>query len=136
MNPNTYALQYRQTAVTSAVLDASPHRLISLMLAGVRERARLAVACMQRRDIARKVQAIDEACTIIDGLNGALDLKAGGEIAANLSGIYEYAQQRLIVGNATNDPAPLQEVDALLGEIEAAWNAIDPNSAAASGAAA
>lgn len=135
MSPNAYANQYRQTAVNSAVLDASPHRLIALMLGGVRERARLAIACMQRRDVARKVQAIDEACTIIDGLNGALDMQAGGDIAQNLSGIYEYAQQRLMLGNATNDPAPLHEVDVLLGEIETAWNAIDPGTIAAGAAA-
>lgn len=126
MSPNAYAQQYRQTAVTSAVLDASPHRLISLMLAGTRERIRLAVACLERGDITRKLQAIDEACTIIDSLHGCLDMNAGGEIAQNLSALYEYTQRRLIEGNASNNPEPMREVDALLGEIESAWNAIDP----------
>ena len=79
-----YANQYRQTGVSSAVLDADPHRLISLMLAGARERARLAEACLHRGDLARKAQAISDASAIIGGLNGALDLEAGGEIAGGL----------------------------------------------------
>lgn len=121
-----YANQYRQTGVSSAVLDASPHELVTLMLAGARERARLAIACLERGDLPRKAQAISEAGAIIGGLDGALNLEAGGEIADGLQALYDYAQRRLLVANAHNDPEPLREVDGLLGEIESAWRAIAP----------
>lgn len=130
----SYANQYRQTGLDSAVLDASPHRLISLMLSGARERARLAEACLARGDIGRKSQAISDACSIIGGLNGALDLEAGGEIAGGLQALYDYAQRRLVEANARNDAAPLREVDQLLGEIETAWNAIASANAGAAAA--
>ncbi len=126
-----YANQYRQTDVSSAVLDASPHELVALMLAGARERARLAIACLERGDIARKAQAISEAGSIIGGLDGALNLEAGGEIADGLQALYDYAQRRLAWANANNDPEPLREVDGLLGEIESAWRAISPDARAA-----
>lgn len=124
-----FANQYRQTSVSSAVLDATPHQLIALMLAGARERARLAIAHLSRGDLPRKAQAITEASTIIGGLNGALNLEAGGEIADGLQALYDYAQRRLLAANLENDPAPLQEVDELLGEIESAWRAISPDPA-------
>lgn len=124
-----FAKQYRQTGVSSAVLDASPHQLIALMLAGARERARLAIACLDRGDLPRKAQAITDASAIIDGLNGALNLEAGGEIAGGLQALYDYAQHRLLVANVDNDAAPLQEVDELLGDIESAWRAIAPDPA-------
>lgn len=120
--------QYRQTGVSSAVLDASPHQLIALMLSGARERARLAIACLDRGDLPRKAQAISEACAIIGGLNGALNHDAGGEIAGGLQSLYDYAQRRLLAANADNDPGPLHEVDGLLEEIESAWRAISPPS--------
>jgi flagellar protein FliS len=129
-----FANQYRQTAVSSAVLDADPHRLIELMLAGARERTRLAAACMERGDVARKAQAISEAGAIIGGLDGALDLERGGDIAAGLAALYDYLQRRLLEANTGNDPAILLEVDALLGDIESAWRAIAPSRAAAAGA--
>jgi flagellar protein FliS len=126
MHARNLANQYRQTGISSAVLDADPHRLIALMLAGARERARLGAACLERGDLKRKAQAISDASAIIGGLNGALNLEAGGEIADGLQALYDYAQRRLMAANADNDAAPLHEVDDLLGEIETAWNAIAP----------
>ena len=124
------ANQYRDTGVSSAVLEANPHHLITLMLAGARERARLAIACLERGDIVRKAQAISEASTIVAALDGALNLEAGGDIADGLQALYDYAQRRLLVANAENDTAPLREVDGLLGEIESAWRAIAPGDGA------
>ena len=95
MSARVFAQHYRQTAVSSAVLDASPHRLVTLMLAGVRERLRLAAACMDKGDIPRKGQAISEASMIIGELDGSLDHEAGGDIAAGLAALYEYSQRRL-----------------------------------------
>lgn len=127
----TYADQYRQTSTSSAVLDASPHQLVLLMLSGARERVRLASACIGRGDLARKGRAINEASSIIAGLSGTLDMEAGGEVAGGLQALYDYFQRRLVEANARNDAAPLAEVDALLGDIEGAWKAIDPDSPAA-----
>lgn len=126
MNARSLANQYRQTGVASAALDANPHRLIALMLAGARERARLAAACLERGDLSRKSQAISDASAIIGGLSGSLNLEAGGDIADGLAALYDYAQRRLLAANAENDPQPLLEVDDLLGDIESAWLAIAP----------
>jgi flagellar protein FliS len=126
MNARALANQYRQTGVSSAALDASPHRLIALMMAGARERVRLAAASLQRGDLPRKSHAISDASAIIGGLNGALDLDAGGEIADGLAALYDYVQRRLVEANANNDVALLFEVDDLLGDIESAWTAIAP----------
>lgn len=127
MNARASAQHYRQTSVSSAVLDASPHRLVALMLAGLRERLNLASACMEIGDIPRKGQAISEASMIIGQLDGSLDHKAGGDIAAGLAALYNYAQRRLLEANLHNDLAKLQEVDGLVADIESAWLAIAPD---------
>lgn len=127
MNARASAQHYRQTAVTSAVLEASPHRLVSLLLAGIRERLKLAVACIGIGDVARKGQAIGEASRIIAELDGSLDRAAGGEIADGLAALYDYAQRRLTEANLHNDAAAIQEVDDLIADIEQAWRAIDPD---------
>ena len=126
MNARGYANQYRQTAVASAVLDASPHRLVSLMLAGIRERLKLASACIEIGDLPRKGQAIGEASMIIGQLDGSLDHAAGGEIADGLAALYDYSQRRLTEANLNNDAVIVQEVDGLIADIEAAWLQIDP----------
>jgi flagellar secretion chaperone FliS len=124
MSPHSYAAQYRNTGLNSAVMDADPHRLVSLLFAGACERIRLAEACVARGEQARKGKAIGEACAILGHLNGSLDHEAGGEIAASLSSLYDYLQARLTEANLNNDESALREALELLGEIESAWNAI------------
>lgn len=124
MSYHAHARQYRQTAVSSAVLEADPHRLVSLMFSGARERLQLAAACVDSGNLARKGEAISEASTIVGALDGSLNMEAGGEIAQNLSALYDYIQRRLLDANLQNDAAPLRECDRLLADIEGAWNAI------------
>jgi flagellar protein FliS len=131
MYSRNLAAQYKQTGVTSAVLDADPHKLVSLLFAGARERLRIAVACTRVGNLARKGEAISQVSLIIGSLDGALDHQAGGEIAASLGALYEYAQSRLVEANLNNDVAMLEEIDGLLGEVESAWNAIAPQAQAA-----
>lgn len=121
-----YAEQYRKVGVSTSVTDADPHKLVALLLAGACERIRLAEACLERGDQARKGKAIGEVCAIVGHLNGSLDHEAGGEIAGNLSALYDYVLHRLTEANLHNDPVALRDALALLGEIESAWNAI-PN---------
>lgn len=124
MSLQSYAAQYRNTGLSSAVMEADPHRLVALLLAGACERLRLAEACVERGDLARKGKAIGEVCAIIGHLNGSLDHEAGGEIAGSLSSLYDYVQTRMIEANLHNDASALRESLELLGEIESAWNAI------------
>lgn len=131
MYTRSLAAQYKQTGVSSAVLDADPHKLISLLFAGVRERLRTAAACMQVGNLAKKGEAISQASLIIGNLDGTLDHENGGEIAGNLAALYDYAQRRLVEANFNNDLAILTELDGLFGDIESAWNAIAPQPAAA-----
>ncbi|HBK46810.1 MAG TPA: flagellar export chaperone FliS [Xanthomonadaceae bacterium] len=119
-----YAEQYRKVGVASSVTEADPHKLVALLFAGACQRIRLAQACLAQGDQARKGKAIGEACAIVGHLNGSLDHEAGGEIASNLSSLYEYVMQRLTEANLHNDESALAESLQLLGEIDSAWNAI------------
>lgn len=126
MNARAYAAQYRQTAVSSAVLEASPQQLVALMFAGFRDRVQLALASLERGDVARKGRAVNEAIAILGGLEGALDHEAGGTIADGLQSLYDYLQRRLTEAHLRNDAAAFREADALVAELQSAWNAIAP----------
>ncbi len=119
-----FAEEYRKVGVNTSVIDADPHKLVALLLAGACERIRMAESALQRNDPARKGKAIGEACAIVGHLDGSLDHEAGGEIAANLSALYDYVIVRLTEANLHNDASALQEALRLLTEIDSAWNAI------------
>lgn len=117
---------YSQVDVDVSVAVASPYKLILLLFDGALKAISLARFNMQNRQIAAKGEAISKAIAIIDeGLNLCLDVKAGGELAENLSALYEYMCHRLLQANLKNDVAALDEVTKLLSELRGAWAAIE-----------
>lgn len=118
------AAQYRKVGVHSNVETATPHKLIEMLLDGALSKLHLARGLMEQKQIAAKGEQISWALAIIDGLKAALDLAAGGEVAANLDALYDYLMRRLVVANLDNDVAVLDEVTRLLNEIRLGWNGI------------
>lgn len=123
----TAANAYQTVQIDAAVLGASPHELITKLIARAIEAIMDAKEPMQKGDINRKSQEIKIATSIIaDGLRGSLNMEAGGEIATNLDALYDYMLRQLIKAHAENDVTALDEVASLLREIKAGWDAIKP----------
>ena len=119
---------YSQVDMEVSVAVASPHKLTLLLFDGAIKAISLAKFNMLNRKVAPKCQAISQAMAIIDeGLKRSLDVKAGGELAENLSALYDYMCLRLLEANLRNDPAALDEVSKLLTELRGAWAAIAPS---------
>ena len=118
--------QYQQVNVQAQVSDASPHRLIQMLMEGGLERMAQAQGAMMREQGSLKGELISKSIGIIGGLREALDPSRGGEVAVNLDRLYEYMIARLIHANKANDPAVLTEVAGLLREVKSGWDAIAP----------
>ena len=116
--------QYKQVGVRSGIENASPHRLIQMLMSGAMEKISSARGHMVRNEIAKKGEQIGWAISIIDGLRVSLDKNMGGELVDNLDALYEYMGQRLLVANINNDPEILDEVANLMREIKAGWDGI------------
>jgi len=123
---------YRSVSNETGVSGASPHKLIQMLFDGFHESVSQARGAMRERNIEAKGRAISRALRIIDdGLQGSLNMKEGGKIAADLDDLYTYVSLRLIQANARNDEAGLLECIALIEPISTAWSRIAPNAAAA-----
>ncbi|GAD61354.1 MULTISPECIES: flagellar export chaperone FliS [Pseudomonadaceae] len=119
------ALRQYQTVNTQAQLsDASPHRLIQMLMEGGLSRLAQARGAMQHGQVAAKGELISKAIGIIGGLREGLNLQSGGEIAANLDRLYEYMIARLVEANLSNDVALIDEVAGLLRNVKSGWDAI------------
>ncbi|HCT5822121.1 TPA: flagellar export chaperone FliS [Citrobacter sedlakii] len=118
---------YAQVGVESAVMSASPHQLIEMLFEGANSALVRARLFMQQGEIVAKGEAVSKAINIIDnGLKAGLDLENGGDIAANLSDLYDYMIRRLLLANLRNDSQAIEEVEGLLGNIADAWKQISP----------
>src|SRR3569832_1566951 len=124
MDPRSALQQYNQVRTHAQIEGASPHRLIQMLMEGALDKIRIAKGFMERRKIPEKVQHINWALSILDGLRISLDMEKGGDIAQNLDSLYDYMLRRLGVANMDIDPAILDEVVGLLIEIISAWDAL------------
>ena len=116
--------QYSQVGVASGVEQASPHRLIQMLMEGAIEKVAKARGFMERKDIANKGSHISWAISIIDGLRASLDKTNGGDIADNLDDLYDYMNRRLMRANVENNMDILDEVISLLRSIKSAWDEV------------
>jgi len=123
---NEYAKAYSSTETYSGVAYADPHSLITQMFDGTLKRIAQAKGCLERNDNAGKGENLGHAIAIIGNLEGCLNLEQGGELAANLSSLYDYMIQKLSEGNINNDISKLNEVIKLILEIKSAWVQISP----------
>jgi flagellar protein FliS len=114
-SPNAYR--------TSAVLTASPERLVVMLYDGARRFLHQAAVAMRERDVELTHLKLRRAESIIAHLNDTLDLEQG-EIAVRLRAIYLFSERHLNQARIHRDPAKIEEVGSLLGELRDAWAAI------------
>lgn len=127
MNATAAINAYNNVGIESSINGADPHQLISMLFQG----ALLAIANAKnellRKQTAAKGKSISRAIAIIgEGLHASLDKQVGGELAQNLSALYDYMVARLVAANLKNDVAALDEVTRLLTELKGAWDSIRP----------
>ena len=120
------ARHYEMLDVQTSIDSASSHQLIDMLFQGMRTRLLQAVGSIERGDLETKAAAISACVDILGGLQASLDHEQGGEIAANLDGLYDYMQRRLFRASVDNDIEALKEVNDLVDTLRSAWVAIDP----------
>jgi len=124
MNAMAALKQYQSVNTQAQAVDASPHRLIQMLMEGGLTRIAQARGAMERQQTALKGELIGKAIAIIGGLRDGLDLQRGGELASNLDSLYQYMVSRLLDANMKNEAAPLDEVAGLLRNVKSGWDAI------------
>jgi flagellar protein FliS len=112
---------YGEGSRASQAVVADNVELIQMLFDGLIDSLVTARGHIERGDIVDKNKSLMRAGRIVIGLQGALDLDKGGDLANNLNELYSYVTRRLIHVNARNDLDALQEVYTLMNEIRQAW---------------
>ncbi len=111
---------------TSQAMVADKVELIQMLFDGLLDSLVTARGHIQRNAIEDKNKSLVRAGRIVIGLQGALDVEKGGDLARNLHELYSYVTRRLVYVNAHNDLTVLNEVQTLMSEIRQAWRDV-PN---------
>jgi len=124
MNPMLALRQYQKVGAQAQVSEASPHRLVQMLMEGGLDRIAQAKGAMERNDIPGKGLLISKAIGIIGGLREGLDLENKADEVGQLDNLYAYMMKRLVEANVQTDPKILDEVAGLLRTVKEGWDAI------------
>lgn len=116
--------EYKKVDLKSGIDQASPHRMVQMLLEGALQRVATAKGHMERKEIAQQGEEISKAITIVGGLQGTLNAEQGGDVARNLDALYDFVAQGLVEANRTASVAKLDEVMGVLVQIKSGWDAI------------
>ena len=119
--------QYRRVDTLTAVSQADPHGLVTLLFDGAIAAVMQARHAIASSDTPTKLTSISKAMRIVDeGLKASLQSDTDNGLAANLHALYDHIVGRLLEANVRNTEAPLQEASQMLAELRDAWIAIAP----------
>lgn len=126
MNPYTSA---QQAYTESSVLTAPPARLVVMLYDGAIRFLNIGAAALRNGDQVQARDRIRKAEAIIDELNHSLDMSQG-DIPVRLRSIYLFCKRHLLQASIQKDPAAIDVVIGLLGELREAWDRIARTSVA------
>lgn len=117
---------YEEIAIDTEVLEASPHRLIQMMLERCVQHINMSRHFMEANDIPKKCKAISKAMDIIAYLKLSLNMeeKAARELSERLDIVYTYIDKQLLTANLKNDPTYLNLALTHLMKIKNSWDAV------------
>ena len=115
MMPNPYA-QYRQTQVQTA----APEQLIVMLYDGAIKFCLQAKECIANKDMSGANAALIRVQDIISELRFSVNDDAG-EIAKQLSMLYDYLYRRALDANLGKDVAIIDEIVNMVRDLRSTW---------------
>jgi flagellar protein FliS len=109
---------------TTEIQSRTPLELVTMLYDGALRFLSAAREAIARNDIPARRDALNRALAVIAELQSTLNMEAGGEVAAELDRLYEYANLRLLDAAMRNDAAAVDEVRRIFEILREGWATI------------
>ena len=111
---------YKEVTITTQ----GKGRLVVMLYEGAIKSLKQAIHEIEAGNVEARWNNIKKAMDIIEELDAVLNMEAGGEIAANLHKLYRFMVSHLNAANVKKSTPMINEVIALLDELNQGWKAI------------
>ena len=122
---NAYMNQYLQ----NQIMTASKEQILLMLYDGAIKFCRQALAANENGNVIEKLGKISKAFAIITEFSNSLNHEIGGDIAADLDGLYQFMLRELGKARTETSAEHLQNVEKLLVDLRLTWGeAVEINS--------
>jgi len=108
---------YKKTSVGTA----SKEQILLMLYQAAIKNCKKAIEAIERKEIADKGEYIGKLQDIIIELNSSLDFEVGGDIAQELSSLYDYLLHASTQANINIDKEPLEGCLQVLSTLYTGW---------------
>ncbi|MCH1929371.1 flagellar export chaperone FliS [Shewanella sp. A25] len=115
---------YRNTAVEAKAAGADVHQLVLMLFDGFLEELERAVGHINGRRLDKKASSTERLLKILGGLEASLDRSNGGELAQNMSNLYQYCGQAVLQASLRNDASYLDNVRVVMTNLQEGWKGV------------
>ncbi|MCG6268342.1 flagellar export chaperone FliS [Vibrio furnissii] len=112
---------YQQVDLDAQAAAATPHQLVVMLIDGLLNEIERIRGHISVGRLAEKGAGINKCMNILIGLDSALDMESGGELATNLHQLYDFCQVELYQASVQNDVERLNTVETVMGNIKEGW---------------
>lgn len=111
--------------LANQVMQASPKRLIELLLEGCIKNLKLAVIAIDKEDVNLAHNKLVRAQDIISELRYSINEEVGGEVAQQFIQLYEYINNQLVLANLKKDKAVVEKIEGMVEELLTTWKQLE-----------
>lgn len=115
---------YQHSVLDAKAATADPHELVLMLIDGLLEELARVEGHMQAGRFDRKAASIKKCLDILSGLDTALDVDKGGEVAENLRRLYDYCGRQLFEVSIQNDSKGLVIVEQIVLNLREGWQSL------------
>ncbi|MDN3609456.1 flagellar export chaperone FliS [Vibrio ostreicida] len=112
---------YQQVDLDAQAASANPHQLVVMLIDGLLNEIERVRGHIVSERLAEKGIGINKCMNIVVGLDSALDLENGGEVATNLHQLYDFCQMELYQASVHNNLDKLTSVEQVMNNIREGW---------------
>lgn len=134
---NAYTNQYQQNQYQqNQIYTATPEQILLMLYDGAIRFTRQAMMAAENGNQAQKLERISKTMAIIVEFSNTLNHEVGGQIAADLDGLYQFMIRELNAARKDDTGEKLKTVERLLVDLRETWSqAVEINRGQQEGAA-
>lgn len=116
---------YQNNYLANEVMQASPKRLIELLLEGCIKNLKQATLAIEQKKLSLANDKLVRAQDIITELRYSVNEEAGGEVAQQFIQMYDFIENHLVQANIKKDVTIIAQAQKLVEELLDTWKQVE-----------